>query len=135
MKHSIVLSGLFFVLLLTFAGCNPDDSDPTGGGTTDIVAKFLGTWHVADSKAKLNYDVTIERDVLNETKIVMNNFAGLGGKIKGEVVGNAVVVDNQSINEYSVEGTGSYSKNSQINFTYKLSDGIDEEMRNAIFTK
>lgn len=135
MKHNLVLSGLFFVLLITFAGCNTDDSDPTGGGTTDIVAKFIGTWHVTDSKAKLNYDVTIERDVLNETKIVMNNFAGLGGKIKGEIVGNAVVIDKQSINEYSVEGTGSYSNNKLINFTYRLSDGVDEEMRNATFTR
>jgi len=135
MKHNLALSGLLFLLLLTFAGCNPDDSDPTGGGTTDIVAKFLGTWHVTDSKAKLNYDVTIERDVLDETKIVMDNFAGLGGKIKGEVVGDAVVVDKQSINEYSVEGTGSYSNNTLISFTYILSDGIDEEMRKATFTR
>ncbi len=118
-----------------FGSCNPDDTSGGGGGTPDIVAKYLGTWHVTDNKAKLNYDVTIERDVLYDTKIVMNNFAGLGSHIKGDVVGNTVVIDKQTVNDYTVEGTGSYSSNTLMKFSYLLSDGIDDEMRDATFAK
>ncbi|RLD91728.1 MAG: hypothetical protein DRJ09_00060 [Bacteroidetes bacterium] len=118
-----------------FAGCNPDDTTGGGSGTPDIVAKYLGTWHVTDNKAKLNYDVTIERNVLYETKVVLNNFAGLGSHVSGEVVGSAVVIDKQTVSGYSVEGTGSYSSNTLLKFSYLLSDGIDDEMRDATFTR
>ena len=128
-------SSLFVLFLVTFVGCNPEDDGGTGGGTPDIVAKFLGTWHVTDSKAKLNYDVNIERDVLSNTRVILKNFAGVGGQVKGDVVGNAVVIDNQPVSGYTIEGTGSYKNNKELNFTYLLSDGIDQEMRDAKFVK
>ena len=134
MKH-FIYNSLLVIFLLTFVGCIPKDDDSTGGGTPDIVAKFLGTWHVTDSKAKLNYDVTIERDVLSNTKVVLKNFAGVGGQVKGDVVGNAVVIDSQPVSGYTIEGTGSYKNNKELNFTYLLSDGIDQEMRDAQFVK
>ncbi len=134
MKKLTLLSALLITLFVV-SGCNPDESTGGGGGTPDIVAKYLGTWHVTDNKAKLNYDVTIERDLLYDTKIVMKNFAGLGSQIKGDVVGSAVVIDKQTINDYTVEGTGSYSSNTLMKFSYLLSDGIDDEMRDATFTK
>jgi len=132
MRKLILLS---IVLITIISGCNPDDSTGGGGGTPDVAAKYLGTWHVTDNKAKLNYDVTIERDALYDTKIVMRNFAGLGSKVKGDVVGSAVVIDKQTVNDYSVEGTGTYVSNIKMTFSYLLSDGIDDEMRDAVFTK
>ncbi len=134
MKKTIIIYALLMSVFI-FGSCNPDDTSGGGGGTPDIVAKYLGTWHVTDNKAKLNYDVTIERDVLYDTKIVMNNFAGLGSHIKGDVVGNTVVIDKQTVNDYTVEGTGSYSSNTLMKFSYLLSDGIDDEMRDATFAK
>ncbi len=134
MKKLTLLSAVL-ITLFVFGGCNPDENAGGGGGTPDIVAKYLGTWHVTDNKAKLNYDVTIERDVLYDTKIVMKNFAGLGSHIKGDVVGSTVVIDKQTVNGYTVEGTGSYSSNKLMKFSYLLSDGIDDEMRDATFAK
>ncbi len=132
MRKLILLGAILIVFI---SGCQPDDDSTGGGGTPDIVAKYLGTWHVTDNKAKLNYDVTIERDVLYDTKIVLKNFAGLGSQVKGDVVGDAVVIDKQTVGGYSVEGTGSYSSNTLIKFSYILSDGIDDEMRDAIFAR
>ena len=128
-------SGLFVIFLLIFVGCKPEDDGGTGSGTPDIVAKFLGTWHVTDSKARLNYNVNIERDALSNTRIVLKNFGGVSGQVKGDVVGNAVVIDNQQVSGYTIEGTGSYKNNKELNFTYLLSDGINQEMRDAKFVK
>ena len=135
MIKKLFFFGVVLSAIIIVTGCNPDDSTGGGGGTPDVVAKYLGTWHVTDSKAKLNYDVTIERDVLYDTKVVLKNFAGLGSHVSGEVVGSAVVIDKQTVNGYSVEGTGSYSSNTLLKFSYLLSDGIDDEMRDATFTR
>ena len=136
MIKRLFLYGAVVVMLLNFSSCNPDDtSGGGGGGTPDVVAKYLGTWHVTDNKAKINYDVTIERDVLYDTKVVLKNFAGLGSHVSGEVVGSAMVIDKQTVGGYSVEGTGSYSSSKLMRFSYLLSDGIDDEMRDATFTR
>jgi len=135
MIQKFVLLSTLMVALFAFSSCNPDDTSGGGGGSPDIVAKYLGVWHVTDNKAKLNYDVTIERDLLYDTKVVLKNFAGLGSHISGEVIGSAVVIDKQTVNGYSVEGTGSYSSNTLLRFSYLLSDGIDDEMRDATFTR
>ncbi len=131
----LLISGIILAFLLSFTGCISDEDGGTGGGSPDIVAKFIGTWQVTDSKARLNYEVKIERDALSDTKIILKNFAGIGGQVKGGVVGNAVVIEQQSTSGYDIEGTGSYSNSQLLNFTFLLSDGIDEEMRKAEFVR
>ena len=134
---------LFLVLMLfavTLSSCAKDDFNPDGGnpGTNDLAKKFLGTWHVSDNAARINYDVIIERNPLNsETEIFLNNFAGLNGRVTGRIIGNTVVVDKQETgnNNYYVEGTGTYINQDKLEFTYTLDDGIESEMRKAVFTK
>jgi len=133
--NRFIITTLILTFLFSFTGCTTDDDGGTGGGSPDIVAKFIGTWQVTDNKAKLNYEVIIERNVLYDTKIILKNFAGVGGQVSGSVVGNAIVIEQQSTNGYGIEGTGSYSNNKLLNFTFLLSDGIDEEMRKAKFTR
>jgi hypothetical protein len=133
--HRLIITGIILTFLFSFTGCITDDDGGTGGGSPDIVAKFIGKWQVTDSKAKLNYEVKIERDVLYDTKIILKNFAGVGSQISGSVVGNAVVIEQQTTNGYDIEGTGSYANNKLLNFTFLLSDGIDEEMRKAEFVR
>ena len=68
----------------------------------------------------------------------LSNFAGLGGRIDGEVVGNTIIISNQLIgsSDYTVkDGTGTYIDATRIDFTYTLDDGIDTQVRNAVFTK
>jgi hypothetical protein len=123
-------------MLLTFGSCTDDDPfavDPE----QDVAEKFLGTWHVSDNAQKLNYDVVIERNTVNSnSEIILNNFAGVNGSVKGYVTDNSVVISKQQAGEgYMVEGSGSYINNGKLEFTYTLDDGIDSELRKAVFTK
>jgi hypothetical protein len=125
---------IFIVLIITSAGCNITDDDP-GGSNPDYAERYLGTWHVYDTQQRLNYDVVIERDGGSHDRIKLNNFADLGGTAYAMVSEHTVIINNQEINNYQFEGTGLYENSNKLSFTYKLSDGIDEELRNAVFTK
>tara|TARA_B100000315_G_C14260992_1_gene444157 strand:+ start:438 stop:620 length:183 start_codon:yes stop_codon:yes gene_type:complete len=60
----------------------------------------------------------------------------LGSTAVGLVLGNSVVIDNQSLgSNYSVSGTGSYINSGKLEFSFNLNDGIDIESRIAVFTK
>lgn len=137
--RSFLLISALILFFFSFTSCGKDDFDPGGGqGSTDLAMKFLGTWHVSDNAARLNYDVTIERNPLNSnTEIFLHNFAGLNGRVTGRIIDNTVVIDKQETgNEnYFVEGTGSYINANKLEFTYTLDDNIETEMRNAVFTK
>lgn len=123
---------LIFVFSIGFIGCDTSDSN----GDDDPVEKYLGTWKVSDQPARLNYEVIIERNPANTAYILLNNFADLGGNAVGLVVGNSVIIDKQTlVDEFQVEGTGSYISLTELSFEYSLDDGIDIENRNAIFSK
>ncbi len=124
------------ITLFSISSCAKDDTPDNP--VTDEAQKFLGTWHVSDNAARLNYDVIIERNSLNyNTGIIINNFADLNGTIKGNIINNTVVIDKQETGNdgYVVEGSGSYKNSTRLEFTYTLDDNIETEMRNAVFTK
>lgn len=124
---------LLVVFALGFCSCNPDNPN---GGDDDPVEKYLGTWQVSDQPARLNYQVTIERNPANSAEILLKNFADLGGTAVGLVVGNNVIIDKQTITSgYQVEGSGSYMNSTELRFDYELDDGIDKEKRTAVFAK
>jgi len=123
--------GMVFILLTTACDQNADVPD----NPDDAVNKFLGTWHVSDQGARLNYNVTITKSYGTTNTIILNNFADLGTDFIGTVSGNNVIISKQQSGEYSVEGSGLYQSKTKMTFTYTLSDGIDEEVRNAIFSK
>ena len=134
-SFAFILFGV--ALILTISSCTKN-GELVNPAVSDDAQKFLGTWHVSDNAARLNYDVTIERNPLNEkTEIFLNNFAGLTGKVKGLVVGNSVVIEKQGTgnDNYHVEGTGTYKSKSRLEFTYTLDDNIDSEVRNAVFSQ
>lgn len=138
MKKILPLFGMV-VLFTLFSSCLPSEVEPTSGGSIDPAEKFLGTWHVSDNSSRLNYDVVITRNSSQpQSKVKLSNFAGLGGRIDGEVVGNTIIISNQLIgsSDYTVkDGTGTYIDATRIDFTYTLDDGIDTQVRNAVFTK
>jgi len=139
MKTKTLFLFLFAAFILFTGSCNtdfPDNGTPGNGGTVDRRLKFLGTWNVSDQPARLNYVVTIEKHPLYEDKVNLKNFADLGGRAVGLVVGNTIVVDEQVIvGDYKVEGTGSYINASKMNFDFFIDDGIDKVLRKAVFTK
>ncbi len=123
---------LIFVFSIGFIGCETDDSNVDD----NPVEKYLGTWKVSDQPARLNYEVIIERNPANTAYIFLKNFADLGGNAVGLVVGNSVIIDKQTlVDEFQVEGTGSYISSTELKFEYSLDDGIDIENRIAVFSK
>lgn len=108
----------------------------TSDGETDDIEKYIGTWSVSDQAARINYSVTINANPSNSAEILLNNFADLGTSAVGLVIGNSVVIDEQSLgSEYSVNGSGSFINSGKLEFNFELNDGIDKEARVAVFTK
>jgi len=67
------------------------------------IEKYTGSWSVSDQPARINYSVTITANPSNSAEILLNNFAYLGTTVVGLVIGNSVVIDNQSLgSDYSV---------------------------------
>ncbi len=123
---------IIFLLYIFFIGsCAITPEDPT-----DDITKYVGTWNVNDIEARINYKVSITSNPANSTEILLINFADLDSTAIGLVVGNFVVIDNQSLGYgYSVSGEGNYINASKLEFNFELDDGIDIESRVAVFTK
>jgi len=139
-KIITITSALLIIMVFTFfSSCVPDDVGPQSGGSVDPVEKFLGTWHVNDQSNRLNYNVVITRHTTQpKTKVRLSNFADLGGRIEGDVVGNTIIITNQLIgnsNYIIKDGTGTFVNAARIDFNYTLDDGINTKVRNAVFTK
>lgn len=122
---------IFAVLMLFFVSCVPtDDND------LDPVTKFIGTWSVSDRAARINYEVSINRNPQNSAEVLLVNFGDLGNSAVGLVVGNTIVIDKQILTgDYSVDGSGSYVNDHKLSFNYQLDNGIETESRVADFTK
>ena len=131
MYQKYLLPAIFLIGILLTGSCAITDE-----GETDDIEKYIGTWSVSDQPARINYNVTIEANPSNSAEILLNNFADLGNTAVGLVVGNSVVIDEQSLgSDYFVSGSGSYINNGKLEFNFDLNDGIDNESRIAVFTK
>ncbi|HEY9114223.1 MAG TPA: hypothetical protein VIN10_05950 [Bacteroidales bacterium] len=136
MKLKASYIAIFFTIVITsFYACeetfdlNPDSS-------TDYVKKYLGTWHVSDQAARLNYDVVIKRNPGDSTSIILENFADMRGSAIGMVIGNTVVISLQPIGGGMMsEGSGNYLSASELKFNFVLDNGIDSESRVGFFSK
>jgi len=127
---------LFFVALIAFGGCALDDEIDIPGGDTDAVTKYLGTWSVTDNALKLNYEVTIDRNTMNSSLVILRNFAGSGANADGLVVSNSLIIEGQVIGDgWTVSGTGRYIDENRINFPYSLEIGGNIESRSATFSR
>jgi hypothetical protein len=131
-----IIKLLFVALLFLIASCGTSDKDGGSDKSDDKVEKFLGTWNVSDQPARLNYIVKIKPSPLSSDKVIMDNFADLGGSAIGLVVNNTIVIDKQEIrNGFKSEGSGDYVNENKLQFEFFLDDGIDNELRKATYTK
>ena len=122
---------ILLIVILLFGSCATTPIDDI-----DDLDKYTGTWNVSDNPVRINYQVTITANPSNSAEILLNNFADLGSSAVGLVIGNSVVIDNQSLgSNYSVSGSGSYINNGKLEFNFDLNDGIDIDSRVAVFTK
>lgn len=136
MKIQSTFIAIFLSIVITsFYACG-DTFDLTSGGSTDNVAKFLGTWHVSDQADRLNYDVSIKRNPSDSTSIILENFADMRGSAVGMVIGNTVVIQYQPVGGgINSEGSGTYLSAVELKFNFVLNNGIDSESRVAFFSK
>lgn len=126
---SILVIGL--ILMITSCETTDPADDPV-----DQVEKFIGTWNVSDQPARLNYVVNIERSPVFGDRVILVNFADMGNSAIGFVVNNTIVIDEQEIGVgFKTEGSGTFINDQLLEFEFFLDDGIDKELRKAIFTK
>ncbi len=131
MKKNILFA---VFLLFVVAACVPDDDlFPE----TDDVEAYIGTWNVTDNSLKsLNYKVTIRKNPLNSSEILLDNFAGSSDEAVGIVTGKKVTILSQRIgNNWRVSGSGSYNSSTRLDFSYELEVAGDSESRRAIFSR
>jgi hypothetical protein len=121
------------ILITTSCGTTGLNNDPPDNSATD---KFLGTWNVSDQPARLNYIVKIKQSVTASDQVILENFADLGKNAVGLVVNNTIILDSQNIGSgFTTEGTGDFVNENKLQFEFFLDDGIDKELRKAIFTR
>lgn len=127
-----VISILFLAILTLFASCVPDSDSPTD----DPVEKFTGDWQVSDLPARINYEVSIQKDPGHASYVLLQNFADMGGSASGLVVGNHIIIEKQDVgNGFFSTGSGTYHSKYELEFEFTLDDGIDIESRKAVYTR
>ncbi len=146
---TIVKPGLLILIawILLYPGCAPDNPSPTG---TDNRAKYLGTWNVSESHSKsllygnlkldIFYQVTISADPNSTTAVYISNFANAGQNVTAhaETSGNSIYLSPSSqtlSTDWIVEGSGTISGSSPINWSYSINTGADLIYATAKYSK
>ena len=137
LNHRTIIQYYFILAFLLFAGCGPDDNNPSP--VPDARSKFLGTWSVNnESCSKQKYVVTIGEDLSNTTQVLLYNFgfSNSGQPDKGIVAGNTIQVPKQTNGEgWTIEGNGNYDSNGNINWTYSLTISGTQDQCTCTYVK
>lgn len=112
-------------------GCEPDNTD---GPDTDIRDKFVGTWIFSELTPNrginVTYDVVITIDPSNSSQVLLSNFTAVGSGANpafGIVTTNSITIPLQTIaTDYKVEGSGSLSNSTTMNWSYSYTTGADK---------
>jgi len=122
---------LMAVLLISLInGC--ETTNPDGPDTGDVRDKFLGTWLFTESASSgrgVNsaYTAVITKDPSNSSQVLISNFTGVGtgaSAAYGVVTTSSITVPSQSIaTDYKVDGSGSLSNSSTMNWSYSVTAG------------
>jgi hypothetical protein len=131
-------SYILLVFLLTgffLSSCNKDN------GTTPALTRdsLTGKWLVSESKKKATYEVSISIDPVSSNGILINNFGGGGLDVNVIAYLSGVTVSLKSdqllANGWIVNGNGTVSGTTRINWTYTYHDGADLNTVQAVFAK
>lgn len=136
MKNITKAAGLFLIIATSFIlSCTTDDNSTNN---PDARANYLGTWGVTETQVKTYYVVTITADPNAANRVLIANFAGLGNSVVATafISGSSITLDpGQSVAGFTLNGGGSLSGSSAMNWTYSLNDGADITQYTAIFSK
>ncbi len=112
------------------SGCIPDDELLNPADPREAIE---GVWQCDENSASFQhqvYEVTISKSFADSTQVLINNFFGLGlwVEAKANLQGSQLVIPNQTIENYSVSGTGTInSDKSQISLQYFVSEVVTKK--------
>lgn len=120
-----------------FSGCTTEDPSPSPG---DPRTAFVGSWMVNEQETKGTFEVTIEIDASSSTAVKIYNFANAGTSSNpaiAEVSSTTItLVPNQVIGDgWIINGGGSMTTSTLINWGYTLNDGATLHNLVAVYTK
>jgi hypothetical protein len=130
-----------YILLLSLpavffaSSCNKDN------GTTVVLsrASLTGTWIVNETKKKATYEVTFTIDSTTATGVLIRNFAGAGQDVRAiaYLSGTTLALTNNELlsNGWIVNGSGTVTGTTRIDWPYSLHDGANLTTFQAVFTK
>jgi hypothetical protein len=126
---------LFSLLAGFFASCNKDN------GSTPVLSRssLTGTWMVSETKKKATYEVTILIDSTTSNGVLISNFAGAGQAVYAiaYLSGTTLALKSDELlsNGWIINGSGTVSGTTRIDWPYSLHDGANLTNIQAVFTK
>jgi len=128
---------LLFSLVAGFfaSSCNKDNSN------TPVLSRssLIGKWMVNETRKKTTYEVTIMIDSATSTGVLISNFAGSGQTVNAiaYLSGTTLALTNNELlsNGWIVNGSGTVSGTTRIDWPYSLHDGANLTNIQAVFTK
>lgn len=137
MKKLVFLS--LFSVILWFSACTPEEEvTPDTGDSRDNITDAWQCQENSSTYGTQNYYVDISKDSASSSKIIIDNFFGLGtGKeVEASMSGLTLTISNYIIQGYTINGTGSISSNYKtINWQYTVDEGNGAESVTATYTK
>ena len=126
-----LLAYLAFAGTLLISSCAKEDDENTG----DARDKFVGSWKCTETEnsnppVTSTFTITISKS--SGSSVNIGNINNLGSSVQASalVSGNVMTINTQTIDNFSVSGTGNYSDN-RIEMSYK----VDNVNHTAVCTK
>jgi hypothetical protein len=136
------LNLLAVVMLLSLLN-SCDTTNSEGPDTGDDRDKYVGTWLFTENsparQPSSTYTAVISKDPSNSSQVLISNFTGVGSGSSdayGIVTSGSISVPQQNIaTDYKVEGFGSSSTSTKMNWTYSVTAGGSKDDYSATATK
>ncbi|MCX6245663.1 MAG: hypothetical protein NTU98_13295 [Bacteroidetes bacterium] len=133
-----IARSIFYLSILAgimMTSCAKEDTT-----TTEVSRSSLtGQWMVYETSKKNTYEVTIEIDPSSSNGIQIINFAAAGQNVKAiaYLSGTQVSLATNELlsNGWIVNGTGTVTGTTRIDWPYTLHDGANQTSLQAVFTK
>ncbi len=138
MKTKKILSIL--ALLFVTLGIISCENDLLNG-STDMREKLVKKWSVTENSSsfgKQDYEVVIDTDASDSTKILLMNFSqmGLDNNIKATLNGNILTLVEKTVNGLTYRGGATISSDYKtITWNFQVNDGNGWEDYTATFTE
>lgn len=132
MKRNFLFLIAISFIIISLSSCEEDNISSSS---------VIGTWKCMEYSNIYSpnpYFVDIIRETYDTTLIRIDNFynLGYGKEITAQLDGSNIIIQPQSVDGFSISGTGEISSNyKQIEWDYTVDDGSAIDIVNAIYTR